>query len=420
MVYSHHAHAMEGSNASGAEVDQLAFLVDRLFDNPTNLDLNFQVMQLQIAEGNLEAAEATLERVLIIDPSSRLARILIAEIQISLGKYASARSVLANLTDNPATPAETRKKAEILVEKIDEATRTTRYSGGVSIYAGQTENAFGRSDEDAILFSDLPFENTTKDKSDQVYGYQAYARLSHDLNYQRPTTLDGGIRFDNRDTHDANLSDIQTLSGDISFSRTSSFHITGGIFSSYSDVNHQDFSRNLGGVASLTTPMFSVANMTTTLTANRSIFMPYSGVSDNPGKSSRAYTGKIEFMKPTGFGSMSLAFSAGITNADSDINDQRFEKVQLSGQTNFSSVALGLSLSRQTMRYEIADLLVSYERQKTSTNEASLSIKRITGQNSVLPNVFPFMNIKIFENDSNIANFNRDGGEIAAGMEVTF
>ena len=127
---------MEGSNASGAEVDQLAFLVDRLFDNPTNLDLNFQVMQLQMAEGNLEAAEATLERVLIIDPSSRLARILIAEIQISLGKYASARSVLANLTDNPATPAETRKKAEILVEKIDEATRTTRYSGGVSIYAG--------------------------------------------------------------------------------------------------------------------------------------------------------------------------------------------------------------------------------------------------------------------------------------------
>ena len=40
----------------------LAQLMAKLFQNPADLELNFQVMQAQITEGNLEGAEATLER----------------------------------------------------------------------------------------------------------------------------------------------------------------------------------------------------------------------------------------------------------------------------------------------------------------------------------------------------------------------
>ena len=62
--------------------ESVAELMDAL-SRPIIFSL-ISVVQAQIAEGNLEGAEATLDRVLIIDPDSTLAKILIADIKIKL------------------------------------------------------------------------------------------------------------------------------------------------------------------------------------------------------------------------------------------------------------------------------------------------------------------------------------------------
>lgn len=116
------------------EASKLPVLMAALFQNPTNLELNFEIMQAQMAEGNLEAAEATLERVLILDPDSRLARFLMAEIRIQLGKLSSARVLLLELLDDPDTNEDTRNRAEALIAQIDDASATIKHSGGYSFY----------------------------------------------------------------------------------------------------------------------------------------------------------------------------------------------------------------------------------------------------------------------------------------------
>ena len=89
----------------------LGQLMVQLFQNPADLELNFKVMQAQIAEGNLEGAEATLERVLFIDPESTIARVLLADIQIQLGKFISAKRILDDLIQYEDTPEQTRHLA---------------------------------------------------------------------------------------------------------------------------------------------------------------------------------------------------------------------------------------------------------------------------------------------------------------------
>ena len=269
---------------------ELSLLMAQLFDDPTNLELNFEIMQAQIAEGNLEAAEATLERVLILDPKSRLARFLMAEIRIQLGKLSSARVLLIELIDDPETTPNTRTRAEQLVTQIDDATQTVRFSGGYSVYMGQTQNAFGRSEKSQILFLDIPVENTTKDKSDQYYGYQLYYRMLKELDSQTPTQLDAGIRFSKRDTHDPSLSDLKTISADISVVQIDQHRISAGLFGAYTDVNNQDFSRNLGLTVNVRTTLFDAVQFATNVTANRTIYLPIETVANNRGKSNRSYS----------------------------------------------------------------------------------------------------------------------------------
>lgn len=400
--------------------NHIAMLMIRLFENPTNLELNFQVMQAQMAEGNLEAAEATLERVLILDPESRLARFLMAEIRIKLGKLASARVLLVELIEDPDTAEDTRQRAEILVASIDSANSTRRHSGGYSLFMGQTDNAFGRSEENSILFLDLPAENTTKDKSDQFYGYQAYYRVAQELNSQIPTQLDGGVRFSLRDTHDPSLSDIRTVSADVSLVRSDKYRLSAGLFGSYTDVNHQDFSRSMGLFLSARIPVFSGFQVSTNVTGNRSIYMKYDGVADNPGKSGRAFSTQFDITRPIGNGFVKLGLSTGVNKAENNVNNYRYEKSQLTGFYKMGFFSATASVSRQSTRYEEADVFVSSKKQKSSTNQASLNMQFETFRAPYLGTITPYINMKYFETSSNIPNYRRNGGEVSLGMGGTF
>ena len=118
-----YAQSSLSANVLSNTVDSIALsvpeLMAALFEDPTNLELNFRVMQAQIATGNLEGAEATLERVLYIDPDSTIARILMADIQIQLGKFISAKRILDEIIENKDSPPQTVERAKELVGQIE-------------------------------------------------------------------------------------------------------------------------------------------------------------------------------------------------------------------------------------------------------------------------------------------------------------
>ena len=78
-------------------VAQAQSLKDKLFADPTNIEVNLAYLQQQLAGGNFKGAAATLQRVLLLDPSSKLAKVLYAEVQLKLGNRADARLILQQL-----------------------------------------------------------------------------------------------------------------------------------------------------------------------------------------------------------------------------------------------------------------------------------------------------------------------------------
>ena len=80
-----------GSFLSAEESAQAAnSLAADLFADPTNLQLNFAMLKRQLAAANYSQAMMTLDRIQILDPLSRLAKILCAELQFRLGNQAVA------------------------------------------------------------------------------------------------------------------------------------------------------------------------------------------------------------------------------------------------------------------------------------------------------------------------------------------
>ena len=57
----------------------------QVLGDPGNLELNFLLFKKQLAENNVKGATATLERVLLTDPKSKLARVMYAQLKLRMG-----------------------------------------------------------------------------------------------------------------------------------------------------------------------------------------------------------------------------------------------------------------------------------------------------------------------------------------------
>lgn len=136
-------------------------LFNLLFEDPTNLQTNFLLVEAQTRAGDLKGASATLERVLLIDPDSKLARILFAEAQFSLGNNQTAKLILNQLISEADTPEDMKSKAAFIIQRIEESESALDISMSATIAYGVADNARNAASEDNILFLDLPVENTT-------------------------------------------------------------------------------------------------------------------------------------------------------------------------------------------------------------------------------------------------------------------
>lgn len=412
--------AVESDNNTADRPSLAATIFKQILDDPTNLELNFNLMQAQIAEGNLEGAEATLERIMIIDPSSTIARILMADIQIQLGKFVSAKRILDDLIEDENSPPQTVARARAFAEEIQNALETTTISGGYSIFAGQTENAFGRSKDDEILVLDLALENTTRDKSDQVYGYRTHLSVAQELDYQTPTTISGGISFSGRETHDKSRSDVETMAMRFSILRADNNRLYLNGSGSYTDVDHQDFNKSFGLSFGGAKPVANIGSLGGVFSATRTVYFPFSGVSNNDGKTSRAYSMRVDLTRPTRFGFIKLGLIGGSNNADSSIHDYRYEKTEISGYAIHHDFSVNAALSRQWIRYDTADTFISSARQKTGINELALKLRYLNTFEIRGIRHIPFVKLSFSNASSNIPNYRRDGAEFILGIEASF
>ena len=147
----------------------LSLLIDAVFENPTDLEVNFKLLEEQTRVGDLRGAAATLDRILLLDPDSKLARVLLAEVQFNLGNLATAETVLISLRDDETTPPDMLERVEKNLNAIRDAQSPWRYSASFSVARGSAENPRGASASDTILLTDIEVTNDTLDES-EAYG----------------------------------------------------------------------------------------------------------------------------------------------------------------------------------------------------------------------------------------------------------
>ena len=395
-------------------------LIDMVFEDPTNLQLNFALFQEQLGSADLDGAMVTLERVLLIDPSSKLAKVLLADVNMKKGNLPLARKILSDLLAEEDTPLDMATRAELLLTDIETQLDPVRVQSRLALEFGQTENAFGRSKSDEILFLNLPINNATPDKSDPYVNYRASVTAIRDLNRQTPTLLETGISVTGRDTRHRNLSDIRTVSANLSVTELARVGLSGGLFASSSRVNHKSFSSNAGLFVAVTSTLADGWKTTQSLSASRTYYRNYPGIANNRGRTDRSVAAKLDVTREFEKAVASLALSAGRAKARNRIHSLKFHKAEMALAGAVGNLNLIGSVSRQWTRKDAADTLISPLRPKLRQDVRSLKLRYPPQTGFAGLSLSPYLRVTSHSTKSNIANHRREGSEAAIGIETAF
>ena len=409
--------AIPGPGVDDAAPEDLMVL---LFDDPGNLELNFALFQQQLFEDDLDGASATMERVLLIDPRSKLARVLLADVQLRKGNLILARNTLQSLLSEDDTPADMAARAGALLAAVDQQLDPVSIQTKLVLETGNTENAFGRANTDEILLLNLPVANSTPKRSDVYHSYAVDLAVTRDLDRQTPTLLEAGISVAGRDTTHKSLSDQRTISANLSLTEEGPLIKSAGLFLSTARVNQRNFNRSIGAFAGVMSSFGNGWQAGPSVSVSRSEYSDYTGIANNKNRTGQSYVGRLAISRQFENALINLALSAGRAKARDDIYSLRFEKAELSLASMIGAFSLSASLSRQWSRNDKADSFVSATRPKQRKDISNLKLRYPRG--STLGNVFfiPYLRFTSQSTESNIPNNRREGSEAAFGIETVF
>ena len=395
-------------------------LIDLVFDDPTNLELNFALFQQQMATGDLDGAASTLERVLLVDPRSKLAKMLMADVSLRKGDFLVARNILGNLLREEDTPDEMAARAETLLAEVDARIDPTKLQARMALEYGSTENAFGRANSDEILFLNFPITNNTPDRSDDFFTYNLGLDLVRELDRQTPTLLEAGISVTGRDTGHRDLSDVRTMSANLSLTQLAAVKLSGGLLASTTRVNHRSFNQSAGFYAAVTTPLGAKWEASQSISYSRSRYVNFDGIANNRGRSERSLVAKLSLSREFSRALVNLSVSAGRSRARNRLQDLNFQKAEVTMAGMVGEVSVTGSVSRQWTQNKLADAFVSPLRPKKRQDVRSLKLRYPRGSSIGDFYFIPYIRMTSHSTKANIPNNRREGSEAAIGIETVF
>ena len=395
-------------------------LIDLVFDDPTNLELNFALFQQQMATGDLDGAASTLERVLLVDPRSKLAKVLMADVSIRKGDLILARNILGNLLDEEDTPRDMSERAETLLAEVETRLDPTKYQTRLAVEYGRTENAFGRAESDEILFLNLPVVNNTPNRSDDYASYDLGFDVTRELDRQTPTLLEAGITVTGRDTSHRDLSDVRTISANLSLTQLAAVRLSGGLFASTTAVNRQSFNRNAGLFAAFVTPLGAKWEASQSISISRSKYAQYPGIANNGGRSERSVVAKLGLSRDFRQALVNLAVSVGRSRARNRLHDLNFQKAEVTVAGMVGELSVTGSVSRQWTQNKHADLFVSPLVPTKRQDVRSVKFRYPRGSSIGDFYFIPYFRMTSHSTKANIPNNRREGSEAAFGIETVF
>jgi tetratricopeptide (TPR) repeat protein len=184
---------------------------EQILAAPENIQLNIAYARQQIAEGDLKEAGATLERILLIDPTMHDVRVLYGLVLYRLGLYDRARYELELALEADNLPPTLRAEAETYLNRIKYEQRTTRGSLTLTTGLDWDRNRNQAPSSGNILFADIPLPSEARN-GDAAFIFSARGQLVHDLGTQEGHTLHADVTYYHSDKHEVDRLDLDATS----------------------------------------------------------------------------------------------------------------------------------------------------------------------------------------------------------------
>jgi hypothetical protein len=189
---------------------------DDVLAHPDDIDLNYAYAQIQIRNGDLHGATATLERIILINPDLPRVRLLYAIVLYRLDNLDEAERELRAVQAYDM-PASLRAELNRYLDQIQLRRRTTRYTLTVSANLQQDWNKNAAAASGFDLVSDFPAQLVGHDqrRSDQSLLMLTRLDVSHDLGYQARHQITGALSYYRDQQNSLFEYDLTSLSGEV-------------------------------------------------------------------------------------------------------------------------------------------------------------------------------------------------------------
>lgn len=152
-----------------AQASSLDVLFEKLMEDPTNLELNFEYANTAIKEGELDTAMATYERMLIVNPELARIKLDLAALHVQLGNFELAKELFSEVIETDP-PANVIANINTMLKRIKEQQKSHFFSGSFGLSYHTDSNANSASSTGEVLFNgiELPLDDASQSQQDDA------------------------------------------------------------------------------------------------------------------------------------------------------------------------------------------------------------------------------------------------------------
>lgn len=393
----------------------------RLFADPSNIDINLEYLQSQLADGNLKGAAATLQRVLLIDPSSKLAKVLSAEVQLQLGNLDDARLNLESLLSEKDTPDDMRARAAAILQKIEAATKRLSFGGSLGLAVGQGHNVLGASKGPFVTYSDAQITNGASHDSANFVDYDLMVNASYKLPSYVARTLTGSVGLVGRDFSELSQIDSDTVFSAIGFAQG---NLSLGLNAYATEVDGEVYSIGRAMSVSYALPLASKTDLRVTFSGGDARFVDYGGSSVAKLRDNTRFGGQIEARRQVSLNGLPALVGLKLGYDEVDAEEDFFSLATPSLSVSFMTAWRGFGFKAQAGFYDseydapdplVSQTLIRKDERSQISGELSMSGDKIGLQKSQL-----YLSGNLSDVRSTINNFTKTTSELRLGIRRQF
>lgn len=395
---------------------------DKLFADPTNIKINLAYLQEQLAGRNFKGAAATLQRVLLLDPDSKLAKVLYAEVQLRLGNLADARLILRELLADKSLSQDMRLRAQALSDALEASQKRLTVSGSMGLAGGSADNALAAPKGPKVQFFDALYDSTSPEVVEAFVDYDAGLSLSYKLPTYRERGLTAGFGVAGRDYLEVNMADSTT--GFVSFGftekRKNPWSLNYNAF--VTDVSGHVYNAGHQLALGVSTNLPDNARLSATLRASETRHFSYLGSAASKQRDNYLTGLSVGYARPiTGLPiplMVTASLGGDVSSAEVDYYSTQSGSVSVGARTQLGGMNVSVVADFLSTEFDAADPLIGSDTRQDERSRTSFGLGYALPPH--LGGVEVTLSGFIADTRSNIVNFTKTLSELKIGLRKSF